>query len=143
MDEQGEQVLATLKEEFPTLTIEFTNNAICVRILGTWVGIASKSDGWTLDERLKSLLPNYVIFKKVEGELIARDPSTRGAYLVINGPNSRFLHETFDSAWRDRESDLSVVGRIGIEDCSNDVLTLSLVEKPNENFDTLQQLHCP
>lgn len=80
------------------MTIEFTNNAICVRMPGFWAGIASKSDGWTVNEKIKSILPNYVIFKAVESELLARDPSTRGAYLLINGPHSRYLHETHDSA---------------------------------------------
>ncbi len=135
MDEQGEQVLATLREEFPTLTIEFTNNAICVRMPGFWAGIASKSEGWKVNERVKSILPNYVIFKALEHDLLVRDPSTRGAYLLINGPCSRFLHETHDSAWRGRDTELSFVGRIGIEDSSNEVLALSPIAKPN-NFDT-------
>eukprot|EP00981_Chlorochromonas_danica_P014598 scaffold8384_cov161-Ochromonas_danica.AAC.5 len=139
MDEQGEQLLATLNREFPTLTIEFKNDAISVHMPGFWAGIASKSDGWAVNEKLKSILPNYVVFKAVELDLLTRDPSTRGAYLVINGPSSRFLHETHDSAWRARETDLSFVCRIGIEDSSDEVLVLSPVEKPN-NFDTRELL---
>ena len=138
IEEQGEQVIAKLKGEFPTLAFQFMNNAICVRMPGCWVEIASKSDGWTVNEKVQSLLPNYVIFKHVESELIAQDPDTRGAYLEINGPCSRFLHETFDSAWRSKYSDLSFVGRIGTEDSSDEVLALSDVEKPTD-FETLRR----
>jgi hypothetical protein len=140
MDDQGKQVLATLKSSFPDLHIKFTNDAICVRMPGFWAGIASKSesDGWTVNEQIKSILPNYVIFKEVEKSLLAQDPGTRGAYLLIDNSESRFLHETHDSAWRARESDFSFVGRIGMEDSSEEILALSSVEKP-ENFDTLER----
>jgi hypothetical protein len=136
MDTEGQQVLATLKGEFPTLQIEYANNAIRVRIPGSWAGIASKSDGWQVNERIKPILPKYVIFKALENDLLERDPSTRGAYLLIDGPTSRSLHETHDSAWRARRDDHSFVGRIGAEDSSDEVLALSFIEKPT-NFDVL------
>jgi hypothetical protein len=136
MDTEGQQVLATLKGEFPTLRIEYANNSIRVRIPGSWAGIASKSDGWQVNERIKPILPNYVIFKALENDLLERDPSTRGAYLLVDGPTSRSLHGTHDSAWRARRDDHSFVGRIGAVDSSDEVLALSPIEKPT-NFDIL------
>lgn len=58
---------------------------------------------------------------ELEAELIAKDPSCRGAYLLVNSPTERFLCETHDSAWR-AKAPHGFVGKIGIEDSSEEVL---------------------
>jgi hypothetical protein len=51
IDEKGKELLRSLKDEFSSLTIEYKNGAICVRMLGFWSGIASKSAGdWIVNE---------------------------------------------------------------------------------------------
>jgi hypothetical protein len=58
LSEQGQEILKTLKEEFPSLTIELKNDAICVRMDRSWVGIASRQsdDVWIIDEKRDCLL---------------------------------------------------------------------------------------
>jgi hypothetical protein len=130
IDEQGKELLLSLKDEFPSLTIEYKNDAICVRMLGFWSGIASKSTGdWVVNEEVKSILPKFVVFKELESRLISENPSCRGAYLLINSPSERFVYETHDAAWRDKDPH-GFMGRIGIEDSSEEVLALGTVEKP-------------
>jgi hypothetical protein len=75
------------------------------------------------------------VFKQLGSQLIAENPSCRGAYLLVNNPNERFVYETHDSAWRDKDPH-GFIGRIGIEDSSEEVLALGAVEKP-QNFDDL------
>ncbi len=55
-----------------------------------------------------------------------------GSLMLVNNPNERFVYETHDSAWRDKDPH----GFIGIEDSSEEVLVLGAVEKP-QNFDDL------
>ncbi|RYG94745.1 hypothetical protein EON65_57010 [archaeon] len=137
LDIQGAELIESLRKEFPSLTIEFKNSAICVRMLGFWAGIAGKSvdNNWVVNEEVKSVVRNYVVFKKLESELLQQNPSCRGAYLLVNSPTSRFVYETHDSASRDKEPH-GFLGRIGIEDSSEEVLALAGVEKP-DNFDNL------
>jgi hypothetical protein len=53
IDEQGKVLLQSLKDEFPSLTIEYKNGAICVCMLGFWSGIADKSSGdWVVNEEV-------------------------------------------------------------------------------------------
>lgn len=122
IDEQGKELLRSLKDEFSSLTIEYKNGAICVSILKFWAELAGKSTGdWVVNEEVKSILPNFVVFKQLEAELIAKDPSCRGAYLLVNSPTERFLCETHDSAWR-AKAPHGFVGKVGIEDSSEEVL---------------------
>jgi len=136
MDAKGKEVLDKLRNEFPTLTIEYKSSAISVYLLGYWTGIASQNDSgdWVINEDVRSILPNYVLFKSLESEL-KKDPSRRGAYLLVNSPNERFVYETFDPASRDKANH-GFLGRIGQEESSDEVLVLSAIEKP-ENFDDL------
>lgn len=119
-----------------SLTIEYKNGAICVRMLRFWSGIASKSTGdWVVNEKVKSILPNFVVFKQLESRLISENPSCLGAYLLVNNPSERFMFETYDAAWRHKNHD-GFMGKIGIEDSSEEVLALGAVEKP-PHFDVL------
>ena len=106
-------------------------------MLGFWSGIADKRSGdWVVNEELKSVVRNYVVFKQLESQLIERDPfKYRGAYLLVNSPTTRLVYETFDPAWRNK-SPHGFLGRIGIEDSSEEVLALGAIEKP-PNFDNL------
>lgn len=122
IDEQGKELLRSLKDEFSSLTIEYKNGAICVSTLKFWAELAGKSTGdWVVNEEVKSILPNFVVFKQLEEELIAKDPFCRGAYLLVNSPTERFLYETHDSAWR-AKAPRGFVGKVGIEDSSEEVL---------------------
>lgn len=130
IEEQGKELLQSFKDEFPSLTIEYKNGAICVRMLGFWSGIASKSTGdWVVNEEVKSILRNFVVFKQLESRLISENPSCRGAYLLVNNPSKRFVYATHDAAWLDKNHD-GFIGQIGIEDSSEEVLALGAVEKP-------------
>lgn len=130
-----EPVVQSLRDEFPTVTINFINEAICVRMLGFWAAIARKMSGeWEVNEDVRALVRNYVIFKKSEEELLRRDPLSRGAYLLINDSDSKFFCETQDSAIRNRKSKHSFVGRIGFEGSTEEILLLDALEKP-ESFD--------
>lgn len=69
------------------------------------------------------------MFKQLESRLISENLSCRGAYLLVNSPSERFVYETHDAAFRDKNHD-GFLGKIGIEDSSEEVLTLDAVEKP-------------
>jgi hypothetical protein len=76
------------------------------------------------------------VFKHLESQLIREDPlKYRGAYLLVNSPTSRLVYETHDPAWRNK-SPHGFLGRIGLEDSSEEVLVLGDVENP-PNFDNL------
>lgn len=105
MDEQGQLLINSLKKQFPNLQIEFINGTICVEMQGFWCGIAEKTNsGWEVNEDLKAVIPNYVIFKELEGDLLSKDSTLHGAYLLVNSETSRFIYETHDAAWRDKKS---------------------------------------
>ena len=130
LDEQGDKILRSLKEQYPSLTIAFDNNAICVRLPGFWTAVAYKENGtWVINDHTNKSLPNYVIFKELEASLLA-DASNRGAYILVNDETSMSLHETHDSAWRGRTNDYAFIGRIGTDDSSGEILALGAIEKP-------------
>jgi len=136
LDDQGDKILRSLKEKYPSLTIAFVNSAISVRLPGFWTAVAYKENGaWVINDHSNKMLPNYVIFKELEASLLA-DASNRGAYILVNDETSRFLHETHDSAWRGRTNDYAFIGRIGMDDSSGEILALRAVEKP-AMFDNL------
>jgi hypothetical protein len=136
LDKQGETILRSLKEQYPSLTIAFTNGAICVWMPGVWTAVAYKENGaWVINDHVRKNLPNYVIFKELEASLLA-DASNRGAYILVNDETSKFLHETHDSAWHGRTNEHAFIGRIGTDDSSGEILALGAVEKP-EKFDNL------
>jgi len=144
-----ESTIKNLRTDFPNLRFELRNDAICVDVQGYWPVIASQmSDGiWVINEDVKAALPNYVVFKKLEDELMVKDASfNRGAYLVINSPTSRIFTETFDSAWGLKSSPHAFIGRIGFEKSNEDVLMLADVQKPegfdriNERYETLSYI---
>jgi hypothetical protein len=68
------------------------------------------------------------MFKSLKASLLEKDPSNSGAYLLINDKNSRSLHETHDSAWRGRQNGYTFVGRIEMDNSSQDILILSANE---------------
>ena len=118
-------LLQSLRSELAGLKIEFVNNAICVWIEGFWSGIASSSDGdnWVVNEDVKKIAANYAIFKTTEKELL--DSNFKfycGAYLLVNDATSKFVTDTYDSAFRNKKSDHSFVGRIGPEILNNKIL---------------------
>lgn len=122
--EDAQELLQSLREEFPSLTIDCKEEAIGVQMLRNWIKIATKtSEGWVVNEEIKSTLPNYVLFKQLEAKLIAEDPSWYGAYLLVNNQDARFVYETFDSAWRSKDPS-GFLGRIGIEYSSEDVASV-------------------
>eukprot|EP01036_Dinobryon_divergens_P023608 gene23609-31973_t len=93
-------------------------------------GVVSKeNENWVVNPDAKAVVSNYVIFKEREASLIRKDPSCRGKYLVVNGKDSIFLHETEDSAFRGTESPYSFVARIGAGEFKEEVLALSAIEK--------------
>ena len=76
-DKQGKELLQSLTNDFSTLTIEYKYGTICVRMLGFWSDIASKSTGeWVVNEEVKAILPNFSLFKKLESELIGKNLPT-------------------------------------------------------------------
>jgi hypothetical protein len=98
-----------------------------------------ENEEWTVNNDARTLVSNYVVFKATEATLIE---SNRGDYLVINCPDSKYLHKTEDSARRGQEGLSSFVGRIGVGEFKEEVLVLSTIEK-SENFDELRnQLEC-
>ena len=130
LDEQGDKILRSLKEQYPSLTIAFDNNAICVRLPGFWTAVAYMENGtWVINDHTNKILPNYVIFKELEASLLA-DASNRGAYILVNDETSMSLHETHDSAWRGRTNDYAFIGRIGTDDSIGEILALGAIEKP-------------
>jgi hypothetical protein len=109
----------TLRKEFPSVIIDDSKkNLIRVRIFDFWCTLARfdvDNDKWTVREDLKSILPNFVLFKRLQQELLADDPSCRGSYLLVNDESQRFVYETFDAAWKDK-APCGFVGKIGTED---------------------------
>ena len=121
-----EPTMLLLRDEFPSVTISFEKGAICAKMLGFWTAIASKTlaGEWEVNEDIKALVHNYVIFKQAEAGFLSRDPSSRGAYLLINDSDSKFICETQDSALENMRSSRSFVGRIGLEGSTEDILIL-------------------
>ena len=51
LDDQGDEILRSLKEKYPSLTIAFVNNAISVRLPGFWTAVAYKENGaWVIND---------------------------------------------------------------------------------------------
>ena len=126
-----EHMMQSLKNEFQTVTFDFIKQAICVNILGFWevIAVRNASCEWTMDENIRTLVRNYVIFQKLEAEILETDPSTRGGYLLVNSNDSRFFCETMDSAYRKMSGPYSFIGRIGVDNDSEEILALSAVDK--------------
>lgn len=54
------------------------------------------------DEAREQYLSNYVTYKELEESLLKDDTYVySGKYLAVHGPNTRYLHETHESAWND------------------------------------------
>lgn len=108
-------LLESLKAEYPSLTIEHRNEGIRAVIGTSWIAIATENEACNLVENLniKEHLHNFVLFKELETQLLQEDPSHRGAYLLVNSRTSRFLYETFNPAWRARDPN-GYVGLLGL-----------------------------
>ena len=67
------------------------------------------------DEAREQYLSNYVTYKEVEESLLKDDTyAYSGKYLSVHGPNTRYLHETHESAWNDENRhDATFTGIIG------------------------------
>jgi len=111
---------------------------MCVCIFGFWYSIASKhtEGGWVVNEDIQATVRNNAVFKQIKDDLMKRDPSKHGTYLVVNSLDSRLLYETQDSTLWDRLSIHSFVGRIEFEDTSEEVLVLGKIGKL-EGFDNI------
>ena len=132
-----ETILQNLRDEFPTLAIDFKNDTISVNMEGFNYGVVSKeNENWVVNPDAKAVVSNYATFKEKEAALLRKNPSFRGKYLVVNGKDNIFLHETEDSAYRGKGSPHSFVARIGAGEFKEEVLALSVIEKPT-NFDAL------
>jgi hydrogenase maturation factor len=115
LDDQANELLESLWNEFPTLILAYQDSAISVRVCDKWSRLVSKESGvWVEDEYIRAILPNYVVFKEVEAFLLA-DAANRGAYVLVNDPESRFLHETFDSASRAQTNEYAFIGEVGAD----------------------------
>jgi hydrogenase maturation factor len=122
LDDQAKELLESLRNEFPILIIAYQDGAICVRVYGKWSRVVSKECGvWVEDEYIRAILPNYVVFKEVEASLLA-DAANRGAYVLVNDPESRFLHETFDSASRAQTNEYAFIGEVGADETTEERL---------------------
>ena len=131
--------LQELKSTYPTLIFQVINdNAISINIQGYWFDILVKdncedqSDNHHNDEHndvrvdrnAMKFVDNYVIFKDTEASLLEKDETWRGAYLVVNNADDKYLHETEGSALRGKEGKHSFVGRIGYNEKTAEVLAL-------------------
>jgi hydrogenase maturation factor len=122
LDDQAKELLESLRDEFPTQILAYQGSAICVRVCGRWSRVVSKESGvWVEDEYIRAILPNYVIFKEVEASLLT-DAANRGAYVLVNDPESRFLHETFDSASRAQTNEYAFIGKVGADETTEEGL---------------------
>lgn len=133
-------LLQQLRDEFPTLEIEFKDDSISVNMQGFWFSLTKKGSENKLkvDEDAKKHAKNFAIFKEVEASLIEKDPDFyRGAYLVVDDDKSRFVHFTEDSAFKGRNDPQSYVGKIGCGEFKEEILLLSDVEKPPD-FDSFE-----
>ena len=121
-------LLGQLKNQFPTLQIKYVNDCICVKMQqGYWHNLTTNdsSNKLVINEEAVKRTENYVIFKQIESNLIEKDPTFyRGAYLVIDNEESRFVHFTKDSAFKSRKH-INSYGKIGLGDCKEEILVLS------------------
>ena len=112
----SDPLLQKLKDQFPTLQIEFINDSICVNMQGFWYSLAKKGSNNELEingDALK-LTENYVIFKRLETSFLGKDPTKYGGlYIVVDSEDSRFLHDTEGDALSAAKGPHSFVGRIG------------------------------
>ena len=99
-------------------------------LFGNWLVIAARNDDneWVINEDVYETVRNYDIFKKVEAELMKKHPSYRGAYLLVNSGNSKYIYETFDGASRDHQKN-GFIGRIGMEGINLEILMLDAIQK--------------
>ena len=139
LDDLGLKLFESLKEEFPSVTFLFENGAIIVRMLRDRYKIAhiGLNNNWVVEEDVRSFISNYIMFKQLESELIEKNSSYRGNYLLVNGPTERFVYETYDPASRDLAPD-GFLGCIGIEDSSNDILLVDAGTRMHGNTVTLE-----
>jgi hypothetical protein len=115
-------VLEDLETELPNVTFEYQpeQNAIKVNLQRYWQLLRQKipQEIGFVRERTR----NYSLFKKLESDLIARDPSKRGEYIVVNNPESRFLCVTEGIALETATGSASFVGRIGRGEVEEEIL---------------------
>ena len=134
-----ETTLRELKSTYPTLLFQVINdNTISINVQGRWFNILVKdnreddqpdkyNDNYhgqhhdihqdrviRVDCNAMKFVDNYVIFKETEASLLEKGETWRGAYLVVNNADDKYLHETEDSALRGKEGKYSFVGRIGL-----------------------------
>jgi hypothetical protein len=132
--------LQELKSTYPTLIFQVINdNAISINIQGYWFDILVKDNcedqydnqhnDVRVDRNAMKFVDNYVIFKDTEALLLEKDETWRGAYLVVNNADDKYLHETEGSALRGKEGKHSFVGRIGYNEKTAEVLALGQQEK--------------
>ena len=74
------------------------SDVIQVRILRDWIAIAKKilDNNWVIDEDIRLVVRNYVIFKELESDMIENNSSYRGNYLLVNSLTERFHYESYD-----------------------------------------------
>lgn len=80
-------MLRNLKEQYPSLTFAFVNDAICVRMSRFWTTVASKENGaWVNKDHTSKVLPNYVIFKELEASLLRMPPTAVLTFWLMTKP---------------------------------------------------------
>eukprot|EP01038_Epipyxis_sp_PR26KG_P011426 gene11426-15311_t len=69
---------------------------------------------WRINSNAITLVSNFVEYKTTAANLIMKNPSCRGEYLVVDSSDSKFWHRTEDSALRGLDGPFSFVGFIKI-----------------------------
>jgi hypothetical protein len=87
------------------------------------------------NEVREQYLSNYVIYKELEASLLKDDTyAYSGKYLSVHGPNSRYLHETYESAWNHENRHIATfIGMIGNE-TRETAYGKELLEKQNQSL---------
>jgi len=136
------EVLSVLQSECPLLEFKLTDDrSITVFIHGFWSGIAVKEGStWEINEDVRLIARNYNSFKAREQTLLV-DPTTVGAYLVVNSDSSMFLYETEDAALRGKRDAHAFVGSIGRTKHKQETLALDPIEKPDDFDDFATRLY--
>jgi len=87
------------------------------------------------NEVREQYLSNYVTYKELEASLLKDDTyAYSGKYLAVHGPNTRYLHETHESAWNDENRHVATFTGIIGNDNRETMYGKELLEKQNQSL---------
>jgi len=87
------------------------------------------------NEVREQYLSNYVTYKELEASLLKDDTyAYSGKYLAVHGPNTRYLHETYESAWNDENRHVATFTGIIGNDNRETMYGKELLEKQNQSL---------